>query len=198
MSHSICPSDIWLQKRFLGIFCSRQREFGGGRDKICCFITLFIVRKATKNCTDRYSNTNYNDWFTLSPSSPGEPLGPAGPGSPTGPCIPSRPAGPWGPFSPWFWRKWSNSHYHRRVMKIAVQGITVPIQNEKTHPPSEKSKKQWNRKHHNRKKTIKGRECIRELCEVLMEADVKYTCTLMQSGWVKSFNERLIYISLWY
>lgn len=54
MSHSICPSDIWLQKRFLGIFCSRQREFGGGRDKICCYIMLFIVRKATKNCTDRY------------------------------------------------------------------------------------------------------------------------------------------------
>lgn len=43
-------------------------------------------------------------------------------------------------------------------MKTAVQGITVPIQNEKTHPPSEKPKKQWNRKRHNRKKTIKGRE----------------------------------------
>lgn len=69
-------------------------------------------------------------------------------------------------------------------MKTAVQGITVPIQNEKTQPPSENPKKQWNRKHHNRKKTIKGREQIRELCEVLMEADVKYTCTLMQSGWV--------------
>lgn len=51
-----------------------------------------------------------------------------------------------------------------------------------------------NRKHCNRKKTIKGREYIRELHEVIMEADVKYTCTLMQSGWVRSFNERLIYI----
>lgn len=26
-----------------------------------------------------------------------------------------------------------------------------------------------------------------------MEADDKYACTLMQSGWVQSFNERLVW-----
>lgn len=88
----------------------------------------------------------------MSPSSPGEPLGPAGPGSPTGPCTPSRPAGPWGPFSPWFWRKGSDPHYHRRLMKILVQGVTLPIQNLK------KPKQQTNRK-----ESIKGTKCIGKL-----------------------------------
>lgn len=65
----------------------------------------------------------------------------------------------------------------------------------KTHPLQKKTKPtQQNRKHHKRKKTIKGREYLRELCELIMEAGVKYTCSLMQSGWVQSFNERLIYI----
>lgn len=44
----------------------------------------------------------------------------------------------------------------------------------KTPTPSKKNPQQ-NRKHPNRKKTIKGTEYIRELYAVIMEADVKYT-----------------------
>lgn len=105
------------------VFCSRWREFGRGRGK-SFFITVFIVKKATTRELSwqifSHMQSYQLQWFTLSPSSPGEPLGPAGPGSPTGPCTPSRPAGPWGPFSPWFWRKGSDPHYHRRLMKISV------------------------------------------------------------------------------
>lgn len=61
--------------------------------------------------------------------------------------------------------------------------------------PSKKTpKNQRNREHHNWRKIIKERECIREWYEVIMEADVKYTCTLMQNGCIQSFNERLISI----
>lgn len=50
-------------RRVFQVFCSRQKESGGGRVK-SCFIVVFMVRKATENFTDRShrcTNTNFND-----------------------------------------------------------------------------------------------------------------------------------------